>query len=71
MPYCVDTSAWLDGWRRYYPRDVFPTLWTKIEGLVATGQIISSEEVYVELAKKDDDLHGWIKARKRELKLTF
>jgi hypothetical protein len=67
MPYCVDTSGWLDGWRRYYPRDVFPSLWARIEEQVAAGAIISSEEVYVELAKKDDDLHKWIQARKQML----
>ena len=26
-----------------------------------------SEEVYVELAKKDDELHGWLKSRKEVL----
>ena len=31
------------------------------------GEIIASEEVYVELAKKDDDLHDWIQARKSML----
>ncbi|MEW6510848.1 MAG: DUF4411 family protein [Bacteroidota bacterium] len=64
MAYCVDTSAWLDGWQRFYPPDVFPTLWTKIEEIVEAGEIISSEEVYVELAQKSDDLHTWMKARK-------
>jgi hypothetical protein len=67
MAYCVDTSGWLDGWQRYYPPDVFPSLWRKIEDQVAAGQIFSSEEVYVELSKKADDLHDWIKARKEML----
>ncbi|MCL4785393.1 MAG: DUF4411 family protein [Verrucomicrobia bacterium] len=67
MPYCVDTSGWLDGWQRYYPQDVFPSLWTKLDGLTAAGEIISCEEVYVELARKDDDLHDWIMARKQML----
>ena len=61
MAFCVDTSAWLDGWNRDYPRDVFPTLWQNIEERVAANEIIASEEVYVELQKKDDDLHDWIK----------
>jgi len=64
MPYCVDTSGWLDGWQRNYPPDVFPTLWGKIEAVVAAGEIFSSEEVYVELQKKDDEIHDWMKARK-------
>ena len=67
MPYCVDTSGWLDGWQRHYPRDVFPSLWAKLEELIAKGEIIASEEVYWELQRKSDDLHDWIKDRKQML----
>jgi len=67
MPYCVDTSAWLDGWQRHYPPDVFPSLWAKLDSLIEQGEVISSEEVYVELERKSDDLHDWIKARKQML----
>ena len=67
MPYSVDTSGWLDGWQRYYPRDVFPTLWSRMDGRIATGEVISSEEVYLELKRKDDDLHDWIQDRKQML----
>jgi hypothetical protein len=68
--YCVDTSAWLDGWNRFYPPKVFRTMWEAIEGLVVAGEIISAEEVYVELAKRDDDLHQWVKSRKGMLQLA-
>lgn len=54
----------MDGWVRHYPPDVFPTLWNKLDAVVTAGEIVSSEEVYVELAKKSDELHGWIKDRK-------
>jgi Domain of unknown function (DUF4411) len=67
MPYCVDTSAWLDGWRRHYSPDVFPSLWQRIQDQITAGSIFSSEEVYVELAKKDDDLHKWIQSHKEML----
>jgi hypothetical protein len=67
MPFCVDTSAWMDGWQRHYPRDVFPSLWVKLDESISGGQIVSSEEVYVELKKKADDLHDWIKDRKNML----
>lgn len=67
MPCSVDTSGWLDGWQRHYPPDVFPSLWSKLDGLIATGEIISSEEVYHELKRKDDDLHDWVQARKQML----
>jgi hypothetical protein len=64
MPYCVDTSAWLDGWQRHYPRDVFPSLWAKLDEVIDAGEIICSEEVYIELERKADDLHDWVKDRK-------
>jgi hypothetical protein len=67
VPYCIDTSGWLDGWQRNYPPDVFPSLWTRIEELVAAGELFSSEEVYVELERKSDDLHDWVKNRKQML----
>lgn len=65
--YCVDTSAWLDGWARDYPQDVFPSLWDKLAECVAGGILRCSEEVYVELEKKDDGLHHWLMARKEVL----
>ncbi len=65
MIYCVDTSAWLDGWARDYPQDVFPSLWEKLAECIAAETVKCSEEVYVELSKKDDDLHDWLKARKQ------
>jgi len=67
MIFCVDTSAWLDGWARDYPPDVFPSLWEKLAERVADGVLKCSEEVYVELQKKDDGLHDWLKARKEVL----
>ena len=67
MIFCVDTSAWLDGWTRDYPPDVFPSLWEKLAERVADGVLKCSEEVYVELQKKDDGLHDWMKARKEVL----
>jgi phage gp29-like protein len=39
----------------------------KIEESVERGDMISSEEVYIELAKKDDDLLDWMKKRKAML----
>ena len=67
MIYCVDTSGWLDGWQRHYPPDVFPSMWAKLDVHVSSGEILSSEEVYLELKKKSDELHDWIQARKQML----
>lgn len=57
----------MDGWVRHYPPDVFPTLWIKLDEVINAGDIVSTEEVYVELAKKSDELHAWIKDRKHIL----
>lgn len=67
MTYCIDSSAWLDGWVRDYPPDVFPTLWEKLAERVADRVLKCSEEVYVELKKKDDGIYNWLKARKEVL----
>jgi hypothetical protein len=63
----MDTSGLLDGWRRYYPVDVFPSLWRSLDEFIDRGEIFCSEEVYAELSKQDDDIHEWIKSRKQML----
>lgn len=64
MRYCIDTSALMDGWRRWYPPDLFPSFWNSADVLVIKNILISSEEVLRELEKKDDELHDWAKQRK-------
>ncbi len=63
MKYSIDTSAILDGWRRYYPPDVFPQVWSKLDELINDGILIATEEVLLELEKKDDEVHKWAKGR--------
>ena len=64
MKCSVDTGAILDGWRRYYPPDVFPDVWTGIEELIEKGELRATEEVLVELEKRGDDIFAWAKERK-------
>ncbi len=59
MKYSIDTSAILDGWRRYYPPDRFPSVWRNIEQLIAGRGLCGTEEVLIELKKKDDDVYKW------------
>ena len=56
--YCIDTSAWLDGWTRYYPIATFPSLWDRIEALILSGRILWAEEVAHEIL--DRDLKDWL-----------
>ncbi len=60
--YVIDTSALLDGWVRYYPPDVFPSLWSQLEEMIKTGELLSPDEVLLELGQKDDEVHNWAKA---------
>jgi hypothetical protein len=45
VKYSVDTGALLDGWLRYYPPDVFPSVWAKLDELIEDKILVASEEV--------------------------
>jgi hypothetical protein len=59
VSYSIDTSALVDGWVRYYPPDVFPCLWGRIEAIITSGILVASDEVYIELQNKADELAKW------------
>lgn len=61
--YSIDTSALLDAWVRWYPPEVFVSLWEKLDGLVNDGVVVASDEVKNELQRKADDVHDWVSAR--------
>ena len=63
MRYSIDTSAILDGWIRHYPPDVIPSLWGKVDDVIQSGELIATEEVLIELKKKDDEVHKWFQQR--------
>ncbi len=64
ITFCLDTSVYIESWRRRYPIDVFPSFWQKLDKWAEEGLILSTEEVRVEIEKVDDDLLEWIKKRK-------
>jgi|SRR3972149_10116201 len=68
--YSIDTSALLDAWVRWYPPDLFPKLWQNIEALVIEQRLLATEEVLIELEKKDDDIFKWAKKQKMFFPLT-
>jgi hypothetical protein len=61
--YSLDTSAFLDAWTRYYPVDVFPTIWGQMDRAARDSTLFASDEVLRELGKKDDGAHDWMKGR--------
>ena len=64
MNYCIDTSALIGAWIRWYPQEMFPSLWERVDTLIDDDRLISSEEVLHELERKEGDtLHEWAKER--------
>ncbi|PZS35023.1 MAG: DUF4411 domain-containing protein [Pseudonocardiales bacterium] len=63
MAYCFDTSALLQCWARYYPMDVFPGLWDRLDAMIRGGELVAPDEVGREIAKQDDGLNTWVKDR--------
>jgi hypothetical protein len=63
--FCLDTSALLDAGTRWYPRDLFPSLWTKLTEAADNDVIVSPDEVLRELSKKDDEVYAWAKAQSK------
>ena len=59
--YVIDTSALLDGWVRHYPSDVFPSLWSHLEDMIQSGELLAPDEVLSELSQKDDAVYQWAK----------
>lgn len=63
MRYCLDSSVLIQAWNRLYPPSAFPGVWGRMEALVESGEIVSSDEVRREIERKDDLLHVWCKPR--------
>lgn len=61
--YCIDTNSLMDCRLRYYPPDVFETVWERMERLFEEGTLISHEEVLREITRKSDELAAWAKER--------
>lgn len=61
--YNIDTSALLT-LESFYPQDMFPQVWERIDQLFVEGRAYIIEEVYKEIEKKDDAVFRWLKQRK-------
>ena len=60
--YTVDTNIVVT-LNRDQPRDVYPSVWHALEGLIAEGRCFMSREAYEELRKVDDECAPWAKAQ--------
>lgn len=61
--YCIDTSSLIN--LKPYRRDVFPTIWNKLENMIKNGELLSHLEVYKEIEAVKDVIHNWCKNNKK------
>lgn len=59
--YCIDASS-LIKLKQDFPRQVFPTLWERVEEMARAGRLIAPDEVLQEI-KNDDVLGPWAKQK--------
>ena len=61
--YSFDTSVFINAWNRDYPRAVFKSFWLQLESDIVDGKIVATDEVRIELERKDDEILKWAKER--------
>ena len=54
LTYCADTSALFD-LKEHWQMGVFPSLWTRIDRIVAEGRLFAPQAVLEEIRRGDDD----------------
>lgn len=64
MGYVLDTSALIDAWTMWYPRENIPDVWLNIEDLAKQSGLTVPDAVLLELEAQADDLYKWCHARK-------
>jgi hypothetical protein len=61
MPqYLLDSNFFISAHRQYYPLDVFPSFWQKIESLAKNGTLLSIDKVKDEIMGHNDTLAQWL-----------
>ena len=58
--YSLDTSFFINSWRKYYQPDVFPGVWLRIAELIDAGMAVATEEVRYELERQEDEILEWV-----------
>jgi hypothetical protein len=61
--YSLDTNSLLMAWNETYRPTSFEGFWKRLDELIDAGRAFVCEDVKRELAKKDDNVHDWVKSR--------
>ncbi|HOL87121.1 MAG TPA: DUF4411 family protein [Defluviitoga tunisiensis] len=60
--FVLDSSIFIEAYKRYYAFDIAPSFWEKLIELGRDGKICSIDRVRNELIRKDDELKQWIQS---------
>ncbi len=63
MKFSLDTSAFLDGWSRWYPIQTFPDIWVNLGQMIDRGEIVTIQMVIDELRAGSSGPIKWLGGR--------
>ena len=61
--YCLDANIFIEGWNKYYSKELSTGYWEILDSLAQNGRVFSPIEVKREILRVDDGLAEWIKSR--------
>ena len=64
--YCIDSSSLIN--LKPYRKDIFPTIWERLEVMINNEEIISPLQAYDEIKIGKDEIHSWCKKHKKMFK---
>lgn len=60
--FLIDANVFVTPYRQYYPFDLAPSFWEKLEELIKDGTIVVMDMVKAEILQGTDDLSSWMGA---------
>jgi hypothetical protein len=57
----------IDAGERYYPEDIFPTFWERLDGLANAGRLKAPNQLIEEMKKKSENWRKWVYDRQAAL----
>ena len=58
--FLIDANVFITPYRQYYPFDLAPSFWEKLEELIKDGTIVVMDMVKAEILQSTDDLSAWM-----------
>lgn len=58
--FLIDANVFVTPYRQYYPFDLAPSFWEKLEELIKDGTVVVLDMVKAEVLQGTDDLSNWM-----------